>query len=80
MKESDPLRFDTLADEIWKELAERDSLKEAARKLTREKHDDDGMRFEVVFGADPIGLARCASSMRRGGRPSARAREAGAAR
>jgi hypothetical protein len=28
MKESDPLRFDTLADEIWKELAERDSLKE----------------------------------------------------
>jgi hypothetical protein len=29
MKESDPLRFDTLADKIWNELAERDSLKEA---------------------------------------------------
>ena len=28
MKESDPLRFDNLADEIWKELAERESLKE----------------------------------------------------
>jgi hypothetical protein len=24
MKESDPLRFDNLADEIWKELAERE--------------------------------------------------------
>jgi hypothetical protein len=33
MKESDPLRFDTLADEIWKELAERDSLKEAMGEI-----------------------------------------------
>lgn len=27
MKENDPLRFDVLADEIWRALAERDRLR-----------------------------------------------------